>query len=369
MVEVISIPDLLRVLTLPAFGWIALRDIRTRRVPNRTWYPLAGLGVLLILWEGVALYTGDGAALTRNRYLLQVLLSVGIVVPLSYGFWLVGGFGGADAKAFFTVAILFPTYPSIALFELGVGGSLAVLPVVETSIGVFSLTVLSNTVVAGVVYPVGLAARNALRGYVSPGMFVARPVAAPKAVAFYGSMLEFPDRKFSDDLSLSGIRSYFSWRGLDLDALRMYLQWRGADLADLQADPDHYRDPASLPAEPNPPGDGSMGEHSGGTATADDELATDGGEPAEDGTDGDEADPEGAVDDPWGAGAFLADIDHAAYGTSPEVLREGLDSLVEEDLVWISPGIPFLVPMFAGLLLSFTAGDVLFALMDLVGLL
>ena len=365
MPDLISIPDLLRLLTLPAFAWIALRDIRTRRVPNRTWYPLAGLGVVLLVWEGVSLFTGDAAGIYRRRFLIQVIISLGFVIPLSYGFWLIGGFGGADAKAFFTVAILFPTYPSIQLWEVGVGvgTAFASLPVVETTIGVFSLTILSNTVIAGVVYPVALAGRNALTGYVSPGMFVARPIASASVVEYYGSLLEFPDRSFTDDLSLSGIRGYFSWRGLDLDALRMYLQWRGADLADLQADPERYRDPASLPDEPNPPGDGSMGTEGEGPVGEPD-VATDGG----DGISHKGSNSGHEYDDPWGAEAFLADIDHSAYGTSPVVLREGLDLLVEEEEVWISPGIPFLVPLFAGLVLSFTVGDVLFWLLTVVGL-
>jgi preflagellin peptidase FlaK len=337
----VSVPDLLRLLTLPAFAWIALQDVRTRRVPNRTWYPLAGLGVVLLVWEGVALFAGDAAGVSRQRFLVQVLLSLGFVIPLAYGFWLVGGFGGADAKAFFTVAVLFPTYPDLNLWELGVQGAVADLPIVVTTIGVFSLTVLSNTVIAGVAYPLLLAVRNAVSGYVSPGMFVARPVPADEAVDHYGSMLEFPDRPVTDDLSPSGLRGYFSWRGLDLDALRMYLQWRGADLSTLRADPGRYRDPETLPDEPNPPGDGSM--------------ATDGGEPADGST------------DPWGARAFLEAVDHSAYGTNSDVLREGLDSLVEDDVVWISPGIPFLVPLFFGLVLSFTVGDVLFALMHAVG--
>jgi preflagellin peptidase FlaK len=64
---------------------------------------------------------------------------------------------------------------------------------------------------------------------------------------------------------------------------------------------------------------------------------------------------------------FLNDIDGSAYGTSPEVLRAGLDALVERDRVWISPGIPFLVPMFLGLLVAFTYGDVLFAVLTWLG--
>jgi len=342
--SVASIPDLLRLLVVPAFGYIAWRDIETRRVPNRTWYPLAALALVLLLWEVVAVTAGDATAFERRSLLIRTGLSIGFLVPLSYLFWLLGGFGGADAKAFFVVALLFPTYPEFTLSGLGVDGALAVLPVTQTTVGVFSLTILSNTVVVGALYPVVLAGRNALSGYISPGMFVAKPVRWDETTAEYGTMLEFADRSLTDDLSLSGLRSYFAWRGLDLDALRMYLQWRGCSLADLRDDPERHRDPDSLPADPNPPGDGS--------------IATDGGT---------EHDGAGPPEDPWGAEAFLDDIEGSAYGTTPARLRSGLDTLVEDDVVWISPGIPFLVPLFLGLIVAFTYGDLLFALFGVIG--
>jgi preflagellin peptidase FlaK len=382
-----TVPDLLRLLVVPAFAWVAYRDIRTRRVPNRTWLPLAALAVVLLVWElGPLLFAGDVSVLDRRR-LVRTAVSVGLLVPLVYGFWLVGGFGGADAKAFFVVALLLPTYPTYDLAALGLDAP--VLPLVETSLGVFSLTVLTNTVLLGVGYPLALAARNALSGYVSPGMFFAKPVAVADLPSEYGTLLEFPDRPLSSVRSPAGLRSYLSYRGLDIDALRMYLQYRGLTLAELRADPDRYRDPDSLPAEPNHPGDGSI---------PDTTVVTDGGpaDPAEGGpepdtetderTDGSDDDPddrsdpdtetdEGADDgepvatdaDPWGAAAFLEDIEGSAYGTTPERLRAGLDTVVSEDVVWVSPGIPFLVPMFFGIVASLTVGDILFGLLGLLG--
>jgi len=330
-----SIPDLLRLVAVPAFAWVAYRDIETRRVPNRTWYPLAALGVVLLAWDAIVHLGGTVALWQRQRFLIGVAFSLLVVVPLVYGFWLVGGFGGADAKAFFVIALLFPVYPAYNLWELGV--ATVQLPYVQSTLPAFSLTVLSNTVLAGLAYPLVLAARNAAGGYVSPGMFVAKPVSSGRTPEEYGTLLEFPDRSLTADLSLSGLRAYFSWRGLDLDALRMYLQYRGLSLAEVREDPERYRDPASLPEEPNPPGGG---------------VVTDGGD----------------YDDPWGAEAFLSDIEGSAYGTTPEDVRAGLETLVSEDVVWISPGIPFLVPLFVGLVVALTAGDVLFAFLGVLGL-
>jgi len=365
--EFATIPDVLRLVVVPVFGYLAWRDIKTRRVPNRTWYPLAALAIILLVWETYTVFTGDVASFRRRQFLIRVALSIGFLIPLSYLFWLLGGFGGADAKAFMVVALLFPTYPGYELAAFGVGGALADLPIVVTDVGVFSLTILSNTVLIGALYPVALAGKNAVSGYVSPGMFVAKPIPWERATEEYGTMLDFADRSLTDDLSLSGLRSYFTWRSLDLDALRMYLQWRGCTLADLREDPDVFRDPASLPDEPNPPGDGSMATDGGtptdGETTADEEPMADEPDPEED--QDDEAD---TFDDPWGAETFLDDIEGSAYGTSPEVLRGGLETLVDDDVIWISPGIPFIVPLFVGLVVAFTYGDLLFAFLGLIGL-
>jgi len=353
-----SIPDLLRLVAIPVFAWVAYRDIETRRVPNRTWYPLAALGVVLLVWDAFVHFGTTTAAWERQRFLLGVVFSLFFVIPLVYGFWLIGGFGGADAKAFFVIALLFPAYPDYNVWEFGWTG--IQLPYVRSNLSAFSLTVLSNTVLVGVAYPLVLALRNGLGGYVSPGMFVAKPVAWDRTTTEYGTLLEFPDRSLFADLSLSGLREYVSWRGLDLDALRMYLQYRGLSLTDVRAHPERYRDPASLPDEPNPPGSGVVEEGRDERAATDGGIDTDG--------DGDGTTDDTEYDDPWGAEAFLEDVEGSAYGTTPEDLRDGLDTLVSEDVVWISPGIPFLVPLFFGLVIALTGGDLLFAGLDALGL-
>jgi len=64
----------------------------------------------------------------------------------------------------------------------------------------------------------------------------------------------------------------------------------------------------------------------------------------------------------------LDEIEGTAYGTTPEQLREGLEVLASEDEVWLTPGIPFIVPMFVGLVAALTFGDLLFALLLALGL-
>ncbi|CCQ35439.1 prepilin/preflagellin peptidase [Natronomonas moolapensis 8.8.11] len=315
-------PDLLRLLAVPVFAWAAYRDVRTRRVPNRTWLPLVAAGVLALAWDLLS-FGSSGVGL---EFLVRTVVSLGFVAPLGYVFWRIGGFGGADAKAIITLAVVFPVYPAYELL----GGT---YPVYAAPLGVFSFTILSNAVLAGLVYPLVLAVRNLPRAELTPAMFVGRPVRLEDVPREYGRLLESPEG--------------FTRRGLDLDALRMYLRWRGIDFTDLRNDPDRYR--GSIPADPNTPGDGSI----------------DDGDDAS-GTDSPPVEPiEG---DPWAADAFLAD--HAAYGTTPAELRAGLSVVSDSGRgsVWITPGIPFIFPILAGLLAALTFGDLLFWVLSTAGL-
>ncbi|QCC55841.1 A24 family peptidase C-terminal domain-containing protein [Natronorubrum bangense] len=316
-------PDLLRLVAVPVFAWVAVRDIKTRRVSSGVWIPLALLGLIALVWEGRLAWDAGGFAWS-HEFLIPTAVSLGFVVPIAYLFWWFGGFGGADAKALLVLALLFPTFPQYTV------GSWT-LPMTTTPIGTFSFTVLTNAVVVGMAIPIVLTIRNAAAGRITPVMVIGWPISWDDVPETHGRLLE----------TLEGR----SRGGLDLDALRMYLRWRGLSLADVRTHPDRYRDPATLPAEPNPPTDGAV------TAT----VRSDGGATLE----ADNSDLTAATDDPWGAEAFLADIEGTAYGTTPEELREGLEVLAEKDTVWISPGAPFLVPVFVGLAIALVYGDLL----------
>lgn len=313
-------PDVLRVFAVPFFAWIALVDYRTRRVPGWTWYPLVVIAVVALAWEAAIASSG---VLRWQRFIVAVALSIGVLIPLGYGFYRFGGFGRADAKAFVVVAILFPTFP---LFRIGS----VVLPVSVPAIAVFSLTIVTDAVIVGALYPVGIAVWNAYHRRLSPAMFLGYPVHWARLPEVHGRLMEDEDG--------------FRLSGVDLDTLRMYLRWRGISLGDLRDRPDELSDPETLPDQPNQPTDGAV------------EARPDGGDihyPPD--------------SDRWGAAAFLADVDRA-YGATPAQLRAGLDVIVSKDAVWVSPGIPFLVPLFLGMIVAFTYGDVLFAILRFSGI-
>ncbi len=331
--------DLARLLAVPLLGWAALRDVRTRRVPNWVWYVLGGLGAVLLAGD-LARLAPFGTPFARLE-LIRITLSLGLIVPLAYGFWRLGGFGGADAKALMALAVLFPTYPAYyppgTLFGVDLP---PVLPAEPTLVGVFSLTVLTDTVLVGALFPVALTVRNALAGEFSPVMFLARVVPVGSLTRHHGRLFEDP--------------SGFTRSGLDLDALRMYLRWRGLPLAELRAHPDRYRDPDSV-GETFDATDGTVD-----AAAVEHDAASAAGDAPES--------PDGGYDDPWAAERFLAEIDGSAYGTDPETLRAGLETVTGADEVWLSPGLPFIVPMFVGLLVALTYGDVLYGLLTALGL-
>jgi preflagellin peptidase FlaK len=338
---VATLPDLLRLVVVPVFAWAAVRDVRTRRLPNRIWPPLYLFGALLLIWEAVSLWPFAG--FDGRIFLVRAAVSLLFVAPLGYAFWYLGAFGGADAKAMIALAVVFPTFPAYEVAGL-------VLPVVDTQLGVFSLTILTNTVLIGLAYPVGLAALNLVRGEASSSMFFARPVTTDSLSGRHGRLFEGPE---------GPTRS-----GLDLDALRMYLRWRGITLADLRAAPDDLRDPDSV-GETFAPTDGGthVGPRTDGGRAVDDGPA-DGGRAADDAVRSADAE----FDDPWAAERFLDDIDHGAYGTDAATLRDGLDVVAREERILVSPGMPFVVPMAIGLVVSLTYGDALFALLGAVGL-
>ncbi len=304
--------DVIRLVVVPALLFAAYQDVRTRRVTPRIWPVLLLVAVIALALEGYDAYTAGG--LIWREFVLVTGLSVGVLVPLAYGFWYLGGFGGADAKAIMVLSVLFPTVPRYELAEW-------VLPISEFAANVFSLSILTNAVLLGLLYPATLAVINLWHGFIGWHMFIGRQVAVDRLERLTGRLIE----------TSSGRRQ----RGLDLDALRMYLRWRGCTLEEVRQDSERFR--TTVPTDPDPPGDGAV---------------TDGGRP----------------EDPWAAAAFLADTPYSAYGTTPELLRESLDLLVTRDRVWYTPGIPFILLMFAGVIVALTYGDLLGTVMIALGL-
>jgi len=365
----VTLADALRLLVVPVFCWAAVRDIRTRRLPNRLWPPLYALGASTLALTVVGRWPLAGG---DWLFALRVAVSLFVVAPLGYGLWALGGFGGADAKAVIALALVFPTFPAYA-----VAGE--TLPLVSTPAGVFSLTVLTNALLVGLAYPLWLALTNLAAGEWSRWLFFTHRVPTDSLTVRHGRLCESSDGH--------------TWSGLDLDALRMYLRWRGTTIEAVRSAPTAARDPGRIGPTFDPT-DGRVGcSTSPRTDTPPDTMTTDGGalvcagvdaggvapvdsgdsterigDHTGDASEGGSYDEAADYDDPWGAARFLAAIDHDAYGTDPQTLRAGLALVAGQDTVRVSPGLPFLVPLTAGLILAVSYGDLLFALLAVFGI-
>lgn len=321
-----SATDLFRLLLIPAFGYIAYTDFKTRRVPTRIWYPLLGVGVVLLAWDLISVLDNQ-----RRFWLLSIrtAISLGLLVPLAYGFHRIVNLGMADVKALAVIGLWFPTYP-----EITIGGM--TMPLFQSQVGVLSIAILLDAAVLGGLYPVGLLVRNGLTGNIARAMVIGRPYAWHELGNVHGTLLDETGERFS---------------GLDLDALRMYLRWRDISLGAVRKRADELRDPATVSGHSESVTDGRVDPTESvpkdvSPATVSDQN----------------------YDDPWGAAAFLAAIPGGAYGTTPASLRRGLDLVATADRVWVMPNLPFLVFLAAGLLVGLVVGDLLVAISTTLGL-
>ena len=84
-------------------GYAALSDWRTKEVTNKLWlYAIPGLFLTII----ETMFFLDGALLVPE------LLSIAITVVVSYLFFALNQWGGADAKAFMTIGVSAPLFPA-----------------------------------------------------------------------------------------------------------------------------------------------------------------------------------------------------------------------------------------------------------------
>lgn len=325
-------PHLLRLAALPAFAWAAWSDYHTRRVDPRLWTVLLFIGIAASIWqiaELAPLHTVDEAELLTR--IVMVPPAIGVVAATIYR---LGHLGGADVKAIFTISLLFPATVDYTLPVLG-----TTLPLFANPYHVTAISIVMNGMMVAVFYPVGMWYQNVKRGEFNVSM-IATEAKTPTELESATGQLKVED----------GEQTYI----VDLDTLRMYLRWRNLTVQTLKEQAADLRDPTSV-TETCEVDDGAIrSKWNGGHILATNHF--DAGETA------DLAETNLTVDatvetDPWAAGLFFESIDHDGYGTSPEELREGLDHIVENETVRVLPAFPLVVPLFGGITLSLTVGD------------
>jgi preflagellin peptidase FlaK len=153
--------------------YASVLDIRERRVPFRTWYPMLIIGIPLVAVLYAGLFSLDPYVFLR--YILISALFCGLFYSFAY-FRL---FGGADAWALIFIAALIPLFPLSTI-----------LPVPPFQYLPF--TVLTNAVILNLAAPLGIGIWNLTQGNHAPlrYMFLGFPVPGDRIGHYYGFVME-----------------------------------------------------------------------------------------------------------------------------------------------------------------------------------
>jgi len=163
--------NILRVaVSIIILGYSCVTDLKTRRAPNRLWYFMGIIGLIL---GGFELYSsGDYFYRLLFSWALGFIFIFVIMYFLYYFFQHFGmaGLGGADAKALIAIAIMFPYYPTIEALNV-------FLPITDVARSlIFGLAVFGNALALNLVLPIALFVYNLLN--VPIGELKSSPVSA-----------------------------------------------------------------------------------------------------------------------------------------------------------------------------------------------
>lgn len=139
-------------------------DLRSRRVPDRTWLVPLAAGLLMDVPDAM-----EGGL----PFLRDAALSAGIMVPLALAIYYApgSGFGGADAKALMALSVLLPQWPAMGPFPLRQSLTPPLANFTAPS-GIFMMGVFHNALLVSLLIPPSLVVWNLARKKRSRYMWV-----------------------------------------------------------------------------------------------------------------------------------------------------------------------------------------------------
>jgi len=197
-------------------GYASLLDLRERRVPFRTWYPMLAIAVPMAAWTYLALLISD------TQLALGIIGAAAIFCGLFYFLAAyVHLFGGADAWAMIFITACIPLFPIEPLFGY-------------PPLFFFPLVVFLNAVLLNIATPLGIFVMNIIRGNRAPlhYMFVGFPVDGNGIEDTFGFIMEEFDEQ---DGKLT--RQFITFRGA---LRRMIAGERRMYTRDLKRNPEQY---------------------------------------------------------------------------------------------------------------------------------
>lgn len=156
------------------FIYASWRDIRERRVPFPTWYPMLSVSIPMAIWFYLSLLISNTWSLVIYFLVLTAIFSV-----IFYFFAWINLFGGADAWALIFLCISLPAFPIEPLSGI-------------PPLGFFPFTVLVNSLILNLLTPFAIFFRNAARGRLGPFpyTFLGFPVPAEDLPHSFGFIME-----------------------------------------------------------------------------------------------------------------------------------------------------------------------------------
>ncbi|HTY91803.1 MAG TPA: A24 family peptidase C-terminal domain-containing protein [Methanocella sp.] len=220
------------VICLIILGYSCITDWRTRRAPNRLWYLLGGIGLVLGLYElyinSLELGSLDTGFLFYWGFCFIFIFIMMYLLYYLFQYFGMTGIGGADAKALMAIALMFPYYPQVNIAGVA-------LPIAYTSRSViFGLAVFGNALVLNLVVPVTIFIYNLAT--VPFGELMASPM-----MAFTGYKANIESlkgrhvrlmHKYTEKDGKPEIRRSFGGAEADDDTYKKLLQWKSSGLID-----------------------------------------------------------------------------------------------------------------------------------------
>lgn len=155
------------------FLYGSVLDIRDRRVPFQTWYPMILISAPFSAWVYYLLLVGD------PFYFIMIAAATGIFCCVMYAIAYFGLFGGADAWGLIFIAVFIPLFP------------------IEPILGypplpIFAFSALANALILNLCIPVFLFFYNILKGNQAPLLyrFIGFPVKTSDIRSVFGFVIE-----------------------------------------------------------------------------------------------------------------------------------------------------------------------------------
>ncbi|WAI00746.1 A24 family peptidase C-terminal domain-containing protein [Methanogenium organophilum] len=203
--------------------YASVLDLRERRVPFRTWYPMLFVAVPMAILTYTGLFS-DAFRFAAGLFLLSAMLCFFYYFASAY----LHLFGGADAWAMIFITACIPLFP----FEPYVG---------YPFIAYFPLSVIMNAVLLNLVTPLGIFATNCFRRNRGPlrYMFIGFPVDGKTIQDEFGFVME----EFTEDEDGRVTRRYLSFA----EAIRRMIRGeRRLYTRDFKRNPEEYAEEMRL---------------------------------------------------------------------------------------------------------------------------